>query len=73
MLCKGDLDRDNSSGELQNFVSDYLRTRTAIGSAVAFRKTTQKTRGLISACKAVISEASDNTNQALGMTIVGTA
>ena len=29
--------------------------------------------GLITACKAVISEASDDTNQALGMTIVGAA
>ena len=29
--------------------------------------------GLISACKAVISEASDDSNQALGMTVVGAA
>ena len=29
--------------------------------------------GLISACKAVISEASDDSNQAMGMTIVGAA
>ena len=29
--------------------------------------------GLISACKAVISEASDDSNQAIGMTVVGAA
>ena len=29
--------------------------------------------GLISACKAVISEASDDSNQAMGMTVVGAA